>query len=166
MADRLPPVILNALKQGSVNVSFQYQAWIKGTAAGTTEITDYVLEWSDPSEMELYNRHPAETGSLAYVTQELEVNNTSGIFTIGNASGVFPGGSSDFDEVAQLEVKLSLALEGTSIVVWDHTGILKQPKFEHHSRVLLFAEHPLNRAEEAKIHEITKKTTHYVNLNV
>ena len=166
MADRLNVTIKNGLASPNCVVDFQLQAWVLGTTAGTTEITDYVLEWNDPSEMELYNKHPKDRGTISYVTQELEVNNADGTFTIGAAGGVFPNGSSDFEETAKLQVKLTLAYKGVTQVVWDYTGILAEPIYRQLNRCVLTAEHPLNRAEDRTMQMKTFETDWTVGLNI
>lgn len=150
--------IKNALKENACNVTFDYQAWIKNTAAGTVEITSYVTEWANPGKMSLYNKHPTDRGDLDFPGQELEVNNESGLFTPGNATGVFPSGTLDFARTAQLQVRLTLRYEGYASQVWDHVGYIAVPTYLSGHRVLLASEHALSQATASRVAAIEENT--------
>lgn len=168
MADRLPAHMIADLQSESPSTQQTMSAWISGSVT-STEVTQYVNEWGDPSEMELYNRHPAEPGKLAWIALEVQADNASGIFDVGNASGVFPNGVSDFSGVALLRIACDLTHGGESYRVWDYSGYLLVPEYMARSQVRLFAEHPLGAAttREWDYSDGTEDETGlYVNLNV
>lgn len=143
MADKLSATILAALQQHNVTVQQKFSAWVYRDGLPLTDISEYIVEYSDPSEFELFNRHPAETGRIAYPTLEVEVDNSSGKFHVGASGGVFPGGYTDFNYYARLRVRVTLEAHGVSQIVSQCDGYLTAPEYMHNNLVRLFMEHEL-----------------------
>jgi len=143
MADRFAVGMMNELQRRNVTVRQSTYVGVWGSVV-EVDVSDKVIEIRDSAEYELYNAHPSEKGSITFPPIEIEMNNSDGTFTIGNANGVFPGGLRDFERKARIRVKVTLEGGGVSQVVYENRGFLREPSYEAGDRAFLFAEHPLN----------------------
>lgn len=153
MADRLSATMIADLVALNIHTKQTFQAWIKGTGAGTVDISAFVLSYGSLSEMQLFNKHPKEPGNITYPTMEIVVDNRSGYFDVGSASGIFPGGEDDFSRLAQLQVKAFLLRGAESKTVLNYTGYISQPESNERATMTIFAEHPLNAMTKRKFDE-------------
>lgn len=132
MADRLTAAQLESLT-GAMR-----PLWKRTLTVGGTDYTSRLLKVGNV-RWRIYNRHPLKKGSLWTPILSIEIDNRDGLFSVGNASGVFP---TDKD---RRETSIRVVVTGASpgIDVLDFTGAALEPFQYDNGRMVIAVEHPL-----------------------
>lgn len=116
----------------------RYTLTIDGVDYSSRIISAGKVKWK------LANRHPKRTGSISIPILSMRLDNTDGLFTIGNADGPW---QTDEERRASVIVA-TVTICSPAKVVNSFTGSADEPFYDDAGEVELGIVHPLKMAED------------------